>query len=113
MLCPWVPDVLRLVGVSAPEVNAAVGVRGEGDRVLCRIPVLVGKMPGVNGGAEKVETNICVKSKGYICLYILSVCLSVCLFVLSIGSDISIKSLKRKTQHQRRLQFNQRVKRAF
>ncbi len=30
-----------------------------------------------------------------------------------IGSDISIKSLKRKTQHQRRLQFNQRVKRAF
>ena len=28
-----------------------------------------------------------------------------------IGSDISIKSLKRK--HQRRLQFNQRVKRAF
>jgi hypothetical protein len=30
-----------------------------------------------------------------------------------IGSDISIKSLKRKTKHQRRLQFNQRVKRAF
>ncbi len=30
-----------------------------------------------------------------------------------IGSDISIKSLKRKTQHQRHLQFNQRVKRAF
>jgi hypothetical protein len=53
MLCPWVPDVLRLVGVSAPKVNAAVGVRGKGDRVLCRIPVLVGKMPGVNGGAKK------------------------------------------------------------
>ena len=30
-----------------------------------------------------------------------------------IGSDISIKSLKRKTKHQRRWQFNQRVKRAF
>ncbi len=30
-----------------------------------------------------------------------------------IGSDISIKSLKGKTLHQRRLQFNQRVKRAF
>ncbi len=30
-----------------------------------------------------------------------------------IGSDISIKSLKRKTKHQRRLQFNQHVKRAF
>jgi len=36
------------------------------------------------------------------------------IFYLScIGSDISIKSLKRKTKHQRRLQFNQRVKRAF
>ncbi len=33
--------------------------------------------------------------------------------IFAIGSDISIKSLKRKTQHQRRLQFNQRVKRAF
>ncbi len=32
---------------------------------------------------------------------------------VDIGSDISIKSLKRKTKHQRRLQFNQRVKRAF
>jgi hypothetical protein len=31
----------------------------------------------------------------------------------TIGSDISNKSLKRKHKHQRRLQFNQRVKRAF
>ncbi len=30
-----------------------------------------------------------------------------------IGSDILIKSVKHKTEHQRRLQFNQRVKRAF
>ncbi len=30
-----------------------------------------------------------------------------------IGSNISMKSLKRRTEHQQRLQFNQRVKRAF